>query len=420
MNRVEHRDDSDERRLERQGARELGGGFRLGRIFGVAVYIDPSLLIIFGLITLSLGWGVFPRWHPEWGAPLTWLVALSAAILFLVSVLAHEMAHALVGRRHGIEVRRITLFLFGGMAHMENEPPTPKSELWMAIVGPITSIAIGVGSIALAWAIAPAAVAELAEVDAAAAVQQLGPASTLLLWLGPINVLLGLFNMVPGFPLDGGRVFRAIVWWITGDLRKATRWASNSGRYFGYALIGAGVLMILGVPVPIFGRGLVSGLWLVFIGWFLSRAATASYRQLVIREALSEIEVADLMRRRIIAVPADASVADLVAHAYETDQESFPVVVDGRMVGIVPQAALLRVPAENRVSTRVATIMLPVEAVPTVGPHEGAQDALTRMQQTQRAEIPVIDRGHLLGLLRLQDVFRWLALYGKPDANAGA
>src|SRR5690606_16133536 len=130
--------------------------------------------------------------------------------------------------------------------------------------------------------------------------------------------------------------FRAIVWWATGDLRKATRWAANAGRYFGYALIAAGVVMILGFPVPIFGRGLVSGLWLVFIGWFLSRAATASYRQLVIREALSEIEVVDLMRRRIIAVPAEASVADLVAYAFETDQESFPVVVGDQLVGVVP------------------------------------------------------------------------------------
>src|SRR5690606_35910497 len=202
-----------------------------------------------------------------------------------------------------------------------------------------------------AWSMAPSSVMEVAESDPALAVQLLVPVSTRLMWLGPYNVLLGLFNMVPGFPLDGGRVFRAIAWWITGDLRKATRWASSAGRYFGYLLIAAGVAMILGLPVPLFGRGPVSGLWLVFIGWFLSRAASASYRQLVIREALREVAVADLMRRRVVAVPVDASAADLVAHAFETDQESFPVVVGDRLVGLVPRAALIRVPAEQRVST---------------------------------------------------------------------
>lgn len=193
----------------------LTTGLRLGRIVDIEIVADWSLLIIFWLISFSLAAGVFPAWHPEWTAALAWGTALAAALLFFVSVLIHELSHALVGRLHGIVVRRITLFMFGGMAQMENEPPTWRAEFAMAIVGPLTSLALGVFFL---W-LTPFAGGPL-DIDPD------DPGATLAA-LGPVNILLALFNLVPGFPLDGGRVLRALLWALTGSLRRATRYASR-------------------------------------------------------------------------------------------------------------------------------------------------------------------------------------------------
>src|SRR5690606_13431688 len=211
---------------------------------------------------VNLGVGLIPAWHPDWGAGLVWSVAVLAAVLFFASIALHELAHALVARRYGIPVRRITLFVFGGMAHMESEPPSPKSELLMAAVGPLVSLLVGVVATALGSVLASDAVSRDGD-DPVALARAIGPAATLLLWLGPINVLLGLFNLVPGFPLDGGRVLRAILWWGTGDLVKATRWASGAGRVVAWTLMGFGVLQL-------FSGLWVQGLWLLLIGWFLN------------------------------------------------------------------------------------------------------------------------------------------------------
>jgi Zn-dependent protease len=255
----------------------MSGGFHLMRVAGVDVFLDWSLAIIFFLITASLGSGLFPAWHPEWSAATSWVTAAAAAVLFLASVLVHEMSHALVGRARGMEIRRITLFIFGGMAHLEEDAREWRTEFYMALVGPVTSLAIGFLCI---W-LGSLGVGEVtARMDQPAEMLAgLGPWTTLLLWLGPVNIVLGLFNLVPGFPLDGGRVMRAAIWGATGDLHKATRWASNGGRAFAWFLIAAGVAMILGVRVPFFGTGFVGGLWLALIGWFLHNAAIMSYRQ---------------------------------------------------------------------------------------------------------------------------------------------
>ena len=209
-------------------------GIRLGRIAGIEVFADWSLLLIFFIIAFGLATGMFPAWHPEWPAALAWATALGAAALFLASVLVHELSHALVGRIGGIKVRRITLFMLGGMAHMEREPPTWRSELAMAAVGPVTSLVLGLAFLWLAGLFAGPLDVDLN--DPSEALAQLSPLATLLLWLGPVNILLAVFNLVPGFPLDGGRVLRAILWGATGSLRRATRWASLGGQGFAWLL----------------------------------------------------------------------------------------------------------------------------------------------------------------------------------------
>ena len=255
-------------------------GFRLGRIFDIEVRMDASVVIIAFLVAYNLAMGLLPAWHPAWPAPLIWLLAVTAAVLFFASILAHELSHALVGRRLGLPVRRITLFIFGGMAELEREPDRPKVELLTALAGPALSLALG----ALATVAGGlAARAELGTTPLATDLHRLGPVSTLLLWLGPVNVMLGLFNLVPGFPLDGGRVLRAILWWKTKRLESATRWAARSGQVVAAALAAAGVAMMFGHRIPLLGSGFAQGVWLLLIAWFLNAAALRSYAHTVLR-----------------------------------------------------------------------------------------------------------------------------------------
>lgn len=283
----------------------MRSGFRLGQVSGIGVHVDWSLAIIFALVTVSLGGVVFPSWHPDWSPWLLGIVSLAAAALFFVSVLIHEFSHALVGRRHGIEVKRITLFVFGGMAHMEREPGTWRGEFWMAAAGPITSLALGASFLLLGGWMAPA---QVSTNDPQEALSQLSPMATLFAWLGPVNILLALFNLVPGFPLDGGRVLRAILWARMNDFRRATRTASQIGQGFAFLLITIGFLMMLGIQVPFFGASLIGGLWLAVIGWFLNNSARASYRQLLLEETLEDVPVVTRIMKTDPTVTVRSSV----------------------------------------------------------------------------------------------------------------
>lgn len=385
------------------------GGVPFGRVAGIRLVADWSLIIIFALVLVNLAVAVFPSWHPEWGAGLTWGVAFGAAVLFFASVLLHELSHALVGRMFGIPVRRITLFIFGGMAHLESEPPSPKSELLMAAAGPIASIGIGVLSLLGAALLAGGALERAT--DPMAVLTQLGPVATLLFWLGPVNILLGLFNMVPGFPLDGGRVLRAILWATTKDLEKATRWASWCGQAVGWLLIALGV-------TSLFAGGFGQGLWLMLIGWFLLSAAKASYQHTAVQEALRGTRVGEVMRRSIGTVPPELSVQALVGeHIMESDQQSFPVVSSGRLIGVVGIGDVRKVPREQWALTEVADIMTPVGSFETVGVDQPAVEALRLLGEREGDQVPVVERdGALLGLVRRQDILRWLSLHTPSHA----
>ena len=396
----------------------MNSGFRLGHIAGVEIGVDWSLLIIFFLITFSLGMGVFPSWHPEWSAAVAWSTAVAAALLFFASVLAHELSHALVGRAMGVPINRITLFVFGGMAQMDGEPPTWRAELAMAIVGPLTSLVLGFGFLWLASTIAGPI--ELNPDAPGETLAGLGVLATLLMWLGPINVVLGLFNLVPGFPLDGGRILRAVLWAVTGDHLRATRFASRIGQVFAWLLIAAGLVMMLGLRLPFFGGGWFSGLWLAFIGWFLNNAALMSYRQLVVREALENVPVARIMQKRFQSVSPDMPIATLVAdHVMASGQRSFPVEQDDRFVGLVCLQDLQRHPRESWDKGTVGQIMTRAEAMTSLSPEQDAAEAMTVLARRDVNQLPVLDGARLVGLLRREDVLKWLSIHQAGRTHGG-
>lgn len=395
----------------------MQGGLRLFRLAGIDVYLDWSLIIIFLLITTSLGVSVFPQWHPQWSTLTAMTTAFVAAVLFLASVLAHEYSHALVGRSRGMTVNRITLFIFGGMAQIESEPEDWKSEFWMTIVGPLTSLLLGFLFAALGMAVA--GTQHLDPENPGAFVESLSPLATLLLWLGPINIVLGLFNLVPGFPLDGGRILRSLIWGATGDLRRATRYASRGGQLFAWLLMGSGFAMILGLRVPVFGTGLINGLWLAFIGWFLNSAAVASYQQLLVRQVLQGVPVSRLMHRQIQTLSPDISLQALVDdYLFSGDQRAYPVVSGGQMQGLITLHDLRGVERARWPDTRVADIMVPWQKVARVGPDDDASEALDLISQRGFNQLPVTDGTTLTGLLRREDLLRWLSLFGEDKAQS--
>lgn len=381
-------------------------GISLGKLFGVGVRIDWSLLIIFALIVFELGAAVFPSWHPEWARALTWTMALAAAVLFFSSILVHELSHAVVARSYGIPVRRITLFLFGGLTQLEGEPASPKAEFWMAIVGPIVSVLIGVlatwGGAALVGAPLRAAIEAGDPLAVQAAMANAGPFATLLLWLGPINLLLGIFNIIPGFPLDGGRVLRSILWAVTGNLRKATRWASGIGQVFAWTL------MVIGA-INLFGGAWVSGIWLLLIGWFLNNAARMSYQQLLVRQALEHVPVTRVMRSNFVSLPPELSVERFVHdYALTSDQRVYPIEHDGALLGTVSTEQLRKVPRDAWATTSIQQVMIPSETLPTLPAEAGAEQALVELSRGDVEHLVVTEGRRLLGLVRREDIMRWL------------
>lgn len=384
-------------------------GFRVGQVAGIDIRVDLSLAIVFSLITLSLGGGLFPSWHPQWSAFVTWTTALAAACLFFVSILVHELSHALVGRVRGIPVNAITLFVFGGVAQLEREPHDWRAELWMAIAGPITSLVLGMLCVVLGGTLAGPV--DLGDGERAFAA--LNPVATLLLWLGPVNIILAVFNLVPGFPLDGGRVLRAVLWGVTGDLLRATQWASKLGQGFAWCLMILGVGMMLGLRVPVFGSGLIPGMWMAFIGWFLNNAALTSYRQLLVREALEDVPVSRLMRRDLAAVSAETRLDVLVDEFLMAgDQRAFPVTDDGVLLGLACLEDIRRIPRDAWHSTFVRDIMTRAEQLSTISTDSDAAEALQRLSREGINQLPVVDNGELKGLIQREDIFKWLSLYG--------
>jgi Zn-dependent protease len=252
-------------------------GVRLFRLWSIDVRLDPSVLLVFGLVVMGLGDGLFRAWHPDWSRAQSWGVGAAAALLFFAALLAHEFAHARVAQHFGIRVRGITLFLFGGVAEVARDADTPRAELLIALAGPAASLALAFAFAALAEAGLSEAALKTLAADPLAALAGSAPWISVCLWLASVNLTLALFNLVPGFPLDGGRVLRALVWHRTGDLIKASRVATRAGRWFGWFLMGFGVWRLVSAGDP-------GGLWYVLIGWFLGHLARASHIELLARQ----------------------------------------------------------------------------------------------------------------------------------------
>jgi len=347
----------------------MGPGWRVGRLAGIDLSIHPSWLVIAFLVTYSLAIGQFPHQFPGWSTTQYWVVAAGTAVLFFASVLAHELSHALVARRFGLKVDGITLFIFGGATSIDADSRTPREEALIAIAGPATSILIG---------------GALLGVDVVVDQPQLG---ALIGWLGVINIALGAFNLIPGFPMDGGRVLRALLWRVRGDRLLATRNAATVGRVLAYLLITYGVFIALQPG------GIFNGIWLALIGWFLSSAAEATAAQAGVERSLRGVRVRDAMDTDPPAVSPNESVADLVhERMLRGEDRSFLVRHDdGGLAGIVTIGDVRRLPREDWPAARVTDVMTRYGDLATIGPDEALANALRLIEEREVGQLPVVD-----------------------------
>jgi Zn-dependent protease/CBS domain-containing protein len=363
----------------------------LGRFFGVQVGLHLSWALIALLITLSLGQH-FQATNAQWGAAVVWAAAVVTAALFFLAIVLHELSHALVARARGVPVRRITLFALGGVAEMEKDAEDARTEFWVGLVGPLTSAALGAVCIGLA---------HLLGADAAAPGLQ-GPGAAILIWLGLINLSLAVFNLIPGFPLDGGRILRAALWWYTGDRVRATRVAARAGQAVALGMI------LLGVVRFFAGAGL-PGLWIAFIGWFLLGASGASYLELQVAEKLKGLRVADVMADDCPLVDGWLNLESFVdGHLLRTGRRCFFVVEQGRVAGLVTLHEVKRVPRPRWRYATLSDVMRPLESLRTVSPDTPVSEAIERMAREDVHQLPVVSNGHLDGVLSRANILRFL------------
>ncbi|GAA2639702.1 site-2 protease family protein [Streptomyces axinellae] len=379
--------------------------FPLGRIAGVRIGVHWSVLVIFALIVLALARSRFPQVEHGQAQVLYWGAALATAVLFFASLLAHELAHAIVARHNGVQVDDITLWLLGGVARLKSEASDPAAELRIAGVGPLVSLLLGV-LFALFSLLVHGLGAPRLPVEAAG-------------WLAVINVLLAVFNAIPAAPLDGGRLLRALLWRRTGDRLRATVGASKAGRTFGWLLVVAGFVLFLATRA-------FDGLWLALIGWFLITAATAEGRQAHLRSTLSGVPVRQAMTQDPVVAPVGLSLSRFLDDPrYRYRHSAFPVVDPaGDAVGLISLDRARSVPAEQRDARRAEDVMVPLSQVTTAAPDDPLADLLPRMRPGAENRVLVLDGdGHLLGIVSASDISRtvtWMmAAHPHPPDRRG-
>ena len=359
---------------------------KLGQVFGIKIGLHFSWFLIALLIVFSLS-GDFRAGHPQWSPRLVLALAILTAVLFFVSLLLHELAHSLVARARGLPVREITLFALGGVSQIEGEPSSAKTEFWMALVGPLTSILIGLTCVGVV------AVADGGE---------LSPPMVVLSWLGYINLGLAAFNMIPGYPLDGGRILRAIIWWKTGSLDRSTRTAARVGQAVGAVFITIGIF-------EYFGGGGLGSLWIAFIGWFLLQAAGGSYLETGLRRALEGVRVADVMARDCPTVDARLTIQDFVDHELlRTGRRCFVVVDNGGVAGLITSHEIKQTDRAKWPDTTLRDVMLPLKSIRTMTPDSALTSALEVMARDDFNQLPVMSNGHLEGVLSRAEILNYL------------
>ena len=357
---------------------------QIARVIGIPIYLHFSWLIIFGLIVWTLSTGYFPAQYPDLPASSYWAKGLVASLLFFVSIVLHELGHAVVALRHGLRTRSITLFIFGGVAQLEKDPKDGRSEFWMAAAGPLVSLA-------LAGLFYTCATLPFVNPSAAAVAK----------YLALINLILALFNLVPAFPMDGGRLLRGALWGPMGKAR-ATRIASGAGTFFAFFLIFAGVFSLL--------RGdSLGGLWYILIGWFIKDASAASYQQVRLDEALRGVTVRDAMVEGVVTVPSTGSVAEAAReHFMRTGYGGYPVTRGEAVVGLLCLKDVLRLSPEEREATSVQGAMRPLTDAIVTDPDAPLPVAIARMAQAGTARLLVMHGDRLVGLLTMNGVIRRL------------
>src|SRR6266511_691654 len=355
------------------------GSLQLGAIRGIPIRIHFTWLMIFGLLSWSLASGYFPQRYPDLPISAYWIKGIVAALFLFGSVLVHELMHAITAQQLRVPMGGITLFALGGVSEMKGEPPSPSAEFLIAIVGPLASLVLA----GLFWVLWRALETEGPNVTFAA----------IAFYLVSLNLVVAIFNLLPAFPLDGGRVLRSIIWAVTGNLKKATYLATRIGRGFAYLLITLGA-------VSLFAGAGFQGVWMAVIGFFLLQGAEASYTQVVLKEALAGIAVRDIMVKDVATVPPTLSVTDLIHHHFLVHgYGGFPVVENGRVLGIVSLSDVKRVApaAHSRVSVR--EVMRPLDDRLTIAPEEDVSVALQRMAEEGLGRLIVMERGRMRGLV---------------------
>jgi len=360
---------------------------RIGRVFGIDINVDSSWFIIFILFTWTLASSYFPGRFPEWPVPRHWLFGAITSLLLFASVLFHELAHSLVAIRQGEKVESITLFILGGVAQISGEPKQPSREFVMALAGPVASIALAfffmvISLLINGWSAALGAVT---------------------LYLSILNVALAVFNLLPGFPMDGGRVLRSIIWSFTDDLEKATRIASRVGQGFAFFFIFLGVMQVL--------TGNYTGFWLIFIGWFLHSSAVRGYAQVRTSSALKGLTAADLMVSDFEAVPGWVSVQALVDEFILKKGDHGYLVTDGDSIqGTICLRDVKKLPRSEWEITSVKMVMTPRDKFKPVSPDTDGEEVLRRMAETMSSEIPVMDGDEVVGIICRDDMLRNIQL----------
>ncbi|MEA2634644.1 MAG: hypothetical protein QOH92_1411 [Chloroflexota bacterium] len=372
----------------------------LGRIAGIHVGLNWSLLVIGALIAWSLATGLLPSAAPGQTSGAYWTAGVVSAFVYLASLLAHELAHSIVAMRRGVRVEGITLWLFGGVSRFSSESSSPGAQALITFVGPLTSLVLGVVFLLLSVVVGGGGQAGL------------GPAT--LSWLGYINILLGLFNLLPAFPLDGGRLLHSLIWLRTGNRLRATSIAARLGRGFAFLFIAYGL-------ITFFASGsVVGGVWAVFLGWFLLSAARAEEAGGLIRQALSGISVAEVMTPNPVQAPDDTTVEDAL-HSYilASRHSTFPTHdASGRLSGLLTLAALKNVAPNARTTTLIKQIMCPLDRVATAGPSDPATNLLNDSAGCSEGRTLVVDNGRLVGIISPSDINRLLqkSLSGRAPA----